>query len=322
MTFHLTGGLASPPESRYNSPTIDVPLSYELPLSQISPPKLVDHNDISSVGSGTEGFKGADDPMNVVKSQKLSDSSDIPNEEDTVMINVESKKFSLDALDEDDAMIGVQSKKSSLDIVDEDDAMIGIQSKKLLLDMAEEDDDSVSMESKGPSSDIANEEEPVIGIHSKTLRSYDVEEGNGRINFGWKKSLSVGEEEGGVKSKKSLSKPSTDSYLNPSLYSSDSDSDPMVEVKSKTSSYRTITEMNKSSHSIEAGNVNSSNDVDILLSALFEPRRSSRNGPVKQKLTPGWFATQRLSNGKSKSARKKTMNRVQVSIPSIRWRKS
>jgi hypothetical protein len=150
------------------------------------------------------------------------------------------------------------------------------------------------------------------------LSSKDVEEGNGMIVVESKKSLSEGEEEGGVKSKKSLSKPSSDSSLKPSLYSSETDSDPMIEVKSKKASYRRITETKKSSSSIEAGDANSSNDVDLILSALFEPRRSSRNGPVKQKLSPGWFATQRLSNGKSKPVAKKIKIHVLVSIPIIR----
>lgn len=381
--FHTTGGLASPPDSRINSPFIPIGATSGSHLQKLAPPQFVNPRDLHDssylseveVGhrdednSTEEMVARADDdgtksPTSLLlssdllvvgdESQKLSsdsteaealDEMDVVESEKPVSDSLEGDKGdpmivnevdetvatrpvsdSLDG-DKDDAMIGVESKEETVgvdptkpvsDSLDggKGDAMIGVEPKELLSDSTDvEGDELIVVESKELSNSLTDYEghpsnETRDSTEDDDLTVIPVEKDNPAISAELNKMSTNSNSSVHQTAQFEPCRSSRNAPLKPipSLKSSDLPEDvgvPVIHVEEANPGPTITDELNKMSLD---------SNLSVHQTALFEPRRSSRNALVKDVPSLKVAAPPKSSSGKRKAALKKDVITLQASF--------
>ena len=274
MFFYMTGGLASPPDSRNNSPMA--------PMASTSAPRS--SSKLSSLSL-------------------LMDSCELEEEvSQTICLESEQRSSGLSEVEEDDQPTVVQSEKpssDSMEVCEEVDGMIGVECEKLLSDatkVEEAVDGMVLVQSSNPVLDLLEDGELedgegnlVVGILSKEPSS-DSEEykGNQLVS-------AVDDEDGAMIGVKEA---------NPVIRVESN------EMPLKSNSLVRIGPPlpgRSSGHNLES---NSS----VRLAAPFEHRRSSCLAPEKSKPSLKVAEPTTPSTGKRKEVFKKNVILLEVSV--------
>jgi hypothetical protein len=191
----MIGGLASPPDSRYNSPLNPTVSSSESHCSKIQPPQFVKPSDLHDVTNfcGNEGKTQERDNVNeqvngclgdaesqslpISRNSSLLSSSSITLENvggDDAMITVESEMILAESSqvgEEVDGMMVVECEKGVSDLIEVDEAvdrMIVVEPKKQISDLSEDEEDNTMVDIES-SSDLAEdkEDDPMTGAKSE-----------------------------------------------------------------------------------------------------------------------------------------------------------
>jgi len=319
-----SGGLASPPDSHYNSPIFPVGSSSNLQTGNLSPARCVNprdlHNadDLFGVDLGPReednlpeqevGGLGGARSHSIARSRKSSappspqGSSEYEcRDEQSIAVESEKPGFRLSE-DEDDevtTIVGSQSRESSSHPQQEDATMVGLESSERL---SQEDDVAMAdVESNEPSSQVDGA--TMSGIESSEPSSHPQEEGNeGNPMFGVESNDPLGQplsESKGTSSDLSDSEEDGEGGGRTSGVDSsqskqeegDEESRPTTAVGASDSSSddgkiaSPIVGMEEANPKTGADDDQMSLDfaTSLHLAAQFEPRRSSRNIPAKNK---------------------------------------
>jgi hypothetical protein len=287
----MTGGLASPPDSRYNSPLGadgSSSISSKLHCEKLSPPKFVNPRDLqdpmeshedefeqlelvnlTEQGASSQGDVESDFTTRSRKSSLTSSLSDVAENEDgrDPATPIEPKKpLSHSSDDEGDDPMPSQS---DLSVEGVNDALIEVESNELLLDSTELEErveEMVLVESNNPESDSSDNDkrdDPMVGVESEEPLSDSGESEDDPI-------IAVESKE-----PSNLMEDDEEGDLTPGVNSTQlldlSDDEPLPIIGIEDVNPMIGVERNKISL-----------DPDSSLAASSEPRRSSRNAQATQ----------------------------------------
>ena len=289
----MIGGLASPPESHYNSPTIPSGSSEPQTLfsPNFSPPKFVDPRDLQysmdvlqrhsqnnlmeqEIGSPMDKEEGS--PMTGVEWRTLSLDPSSEDEEEGDPMVVESEKLSPELSEDEeegDSMV-VESEKLLPELSEDEEegaSAIGLESKRLASDSSEDEDEGISTKKSSSSDSLEDEDE---GTHAKKSASEDEDEGH----------VEEGSPPFGLQPKNSST---TDVFEND-----------LANVINGMTSNQTLLDQDSSVH----------------LAASFEPRRSSRNSKMKNRPSLEFVTPSKSFSGKKMPAFTKDLILLQASL--------
>jgi hypothetical protein len=337
MTFGMTGGLVSPPQSCYNSPALPITSPSASNLALFSPSRVVkprdlpDSTDYSSLASLLLSSSLSDLPEDEEKANaskkslseppededfemKKSTSEEEEEEEDDPMIVFE-KKSSRDSLEEEEeGSPMIVPEKSSGDEGEEEEVVPEKKSSEDVLEEEEEEEegDPVVVPEKKSSEDSSEEDEeeeegdPIVVPEKKSsedlLEDEEEEEESDPIVVPKKMSLedSLEEEEEedpiNVTEKKSLED-----------LSEDEEGGPMAGTRSNGSPPDFLDNGEGDAMNVDA-------DFSVQMVAAFEPRRSSRNALMKDKLSFKLLSPPKVTKSKAPAKPTPRMVLLHVSV--------
>ena len=323
----ITGGLASPPDSRYNSPIFPIGSSSNLQRGNLSPLRCVDPRQLQSSynffkgnlehqeeNNSTEqeiGNLGGANSQLTVRSRNSSTQPSSPPAtlehgcgtdcEIPMELDKGGSTSTKDDSDSDDVtMPDLQLKESSSHPQDDDATMVGTQSKESSLPPLVQDDDvpMVSVEPRERSSELQR----VEGVNFTHPTDEEMEEHNSVVV---------------VESVEQLSEPkgpdSSDSEEDDEegAPANDVEKIPDTSVGIKEATLKTGRKSNDISLDVESS---------VHTAAQFEPRRSSRNVSKKANYVQ-YVPPHRSFHRKKPASEKEEVNLLQASLPILPFNK-